>query len=80
MGAELSETGERGVGADGNWEFVLRGRVGQREGLEDGIRAVHGLEEGGGVGALEVEGWVGGRDGAVLCMGEDEILGCRNSQ
>ena len=80
LGAEEGEPGEGDVGRDGDGEFVLCGRLGELEGLEDRVRAGDGAEEGGGVGALGVEGWRGGGEGPVFGVGEDEILGCRKGQ
>ena len=48
--------------------------------MEDRVCAGYGVEEGGGVGALGVEGWGGGGEGPVLCLGEDEVLGYGKDQ
>ena len=74
MGAEEGETGKRYVWGNGNWELILTRGLGELERLEDRIRAGHGVEERGGVGAVGGEGWVGGGYGTVLCAGEDKIL------
>ena len=42
--------------------------------MENRVRAGHGAEERGHIGTLSVEGWVGGGQGTVLCVGEDEVL------
>lgn len=56
----MGELGERDVWGDGDGEFGSGRRLGELEVLEDGVGAGDGVEEGGGVGALGVEGWVGG--------------------
>ena len=48
--------------------------------MEDRVCAGDGFEEGCGVGALSVEGGVGGWERAVLCVAEDEVLRCRKGQ
>ena len=76
MSAEEGETGEGDIRRDRNREVVLTERLGELERLEDRVGAGHGVEEGGGVGSLGVEGWIGGGDGAVFCVAEDEVLCC----
>ena len=75
FGAEEGEAGEGDVRGHGDGEVVLGWGLGELEGGEDGVGAGDGAEEGGGVGALEVEGRVGGGEGTVFGVAEDEVLG-----
>ena len=27
---------------------------------------------------MDVEGWVGAGEGAIICLGEDDVLGCKD--
>lgn len=60
LGAKESELEEGDVWGDGDGDLVRRGRLGELEILKDGVCAVDGVEEGGGVGTLGIEGWGGG--------------------
>ena len=76
MGAEKGETGKRYFWGNGDRELILPRGLGELERLEDRICPGNCVEEGGGVDALGVEGWVGGGYGTVLCAGEGKILSC----
>lgn len=62
-GAELGEAEEREVGLEGDGEVVLGGEFEGREG--GGVTFGDAVEEGGGVGFLDVFGWVRAVDGGV---------------